>query len=585
MTRMTQILSRLLLLLCITMPTATPAAQQRQALVIGNAAYEDESVLQNTLNDADDISGMLRGLGFDVSELRNASYRNMRRSIARFQDRVRASTGIALIYYSGHGVQDRNRNNYLLPVDAEIRQASDIRAEGVGLNPILQQLSQRPDGAVSLVVLDACRNNPFASNSKSAGKGPARTGTPPGGTLVLYAASPGQTADDNPAQRNGLFTQQLLKEMVKRGVDIEDAFEQVALAVKQASGNDQIPYKEGNLLGKHYLVGKPEPIVPVVQGQDYRFWQSAQACGSRRCIQAYLNAFPNGQYRGLAQAMLANPDPPHRSGLEPDMLRIPGGSFQMGSTEGEDAEKPVRRVSVRAFELARTEVTRGQFRAFVDATGYRTDAEKNAGDKQGCYAYRGGNEFDWKAGSSWRDPGFEQSDSHPVVCVSWNDAEAYIDWLNGETGQRYRLPSEAEWEYAARAGSSTKYSFGDDAEQLCRYVNVADRSTKDRFGGWTVANCSDGHVFTAAVGRFRANGFGLKDMHGNVWEWIGDCWNGSYSGAPSNGKAWTRGDCGRRVLRGGSWLNGPSGLRSASRNWDTRGARGNYLGFRLARAF
>jgi len=235
----------------------------------------------------------------------------MRRAINRILERVRASTGIALIYYSGHGAQDRYRNNFLLPVDADIQQESDIRSDGVSLNPILSQLGQRPDGAVSLVVLDACRNNPYTDSSKSIGKGLGRVGTPLGGTLVLYAASPGQTADDNPRGRNGLFTQQLLKEIVRPGIDIEDAFEQVALAVKTASGNDQIPYKEGNLLGKHYLAGTPEPVrsppSPDTRRPDYDIlaWQAATQCARPACYQVYLNDFPQGRFAAMAAAMLA----------------------------------------------------------------------------------------------------------------------------------------------------------------------------------------------------------------------------------------------------------------------------------------
>ena len=262
-----------------------------------------------------------------------------------------------------------------------------------------------------------------------------------------------------------------------------------------------------------------------------------------------------------------------------EMVSIPGGTFQMGDLSGEGQEwgKPVRSVMVPAFKLGKHEVTVGQFRSFVEATGYRTDAERNADGNEGCYIFIGDN---WTPGRSWRSPGYSVGDDQPVVCVSWNDAQAFIEWLNGETGGSYRLPTESEWEYAVRAGTTTKYHFGNDESRLCRYGNFADRSTNF---DWRNESCSDGvGERTATVGRYQPNSYGLYDMHGNVWEWVGDCWNESYSGAPSNGSAWENGDCNQRVLRGGSWGIPPAYLRSAFRLTNDRAGRANDLGFRLA---
>ena len=265
-----------------------------------------------------------------------------------------------------------------------------------------------------------------------------------------------------------------------------------------------------------------------------------------------------------------------------EMVSIPGGTFQMGDLSGEgfETEKPVHSVAVPAFKLGKHEVTVGQFRSFLEATGYRTDAEQNADGNQGCLTHTGEGYFDWTPGRSWQSPGYTVENDQPVVCVSWNDAQAFIEWLNGETGDSYRLPTESEWEYAARAGSTTKYYFGNDESQFCRHANHADRSTS--FGGRN-ESCSDGvGELTAMVGRYQPNSYGLYDMHGNVWEWVEDCWNESYSGAPSNGSAWTRGDCDQRVVRGGSWGDGAEFLRSAVRNGSTRAFRFNFMGFRLA---
>ena len=154
-----------------------------------------------------------------------------------------------------------------------------------------------------------------------------------------------------------------------------------------------------------------------------------------------------------------------------------------------------------------------------------------------------------------------------------------------EDGKEYRLLSEAEWEYAARAGSVTRFSYGDDLkyERLCGYGNGADLTGKEKYSWWTVAPCRDRHVNTAPVGTYKPNEFGLYDMHGNVREWVEDCWNGSYRGAPDDGSAWTRGDCGRRVLRGGSWDDVPGNLRSANRGRNVTGGRLDDFGFRVGR--
>ena len=264
-----------------------------------------------------------------------------------------------------------------------------------------------------------------------------------------------------------------------------------------------------------------------------------------------------------------------------EMVSIRAGTFRMGdlSGEGYDDEQPVHSVTVPAFMLGKYEVTVGQFRRFVEATGYRTDAERNTDSNEGCRTYTG-DSWDWTWGRSWRSPGYTMDDKQPVVCVSWNDVEALIEWLTEQTGESYRLPTEAEWEYAARAGSTTKYHFGNSESQLCRYANHSDDSTD--FSSRN-KSCSDGvGKRTAAVGHYQPNRYGLYDIHGNVSEWVQDCWNKNYRGAPSNGRAWTNGDCGQRMFRSGSWHNNPRGVRSAYRNWNTRSFRSYYLGFRLA---
>lgn len=262
------------------------------------------------------------------------------------------------------------------------------------------------------------------------------------------------------------------------------------------------------------------------------------------------------------------------------MVVIPAGTFTMGSPSGEKDrfhnEGPEHQVQIGApFAVGKFEITRGQFAAFVNDTGYK------AGDS--CWI-DANNKFADTKGRSFRDPGFKQEDSHPVVCISWDDANAYVAWLAKKTGKPYRLLSEAEWEYAARAGTTTPYPFGDDPNKLCRYGNGADLTLKSQFSTWTgVFACKDGYVYTAPVGSFMANGFGLYDMSGNAWEWIEDCYHESYNGAPKDGSAWVTGDCSKRLLRGGAWNRVQASFRSAYRSWLASVLRINSDGFRVAR--
>jgi len=230
-----------------------------------------------------------------------------------------------------------------------------------------------------------------------------------------------------------------------------------------------------------------------------------------------------------------------------EMVSIPSGSFMMGSNDGDDDEKPVHSVHINSFRMGKYEVTQSQWQSVMGS-----------------------------------NPSGFKGDNRPVEQVSWDDIKVFIRKLNSQTGQHFRLPSEAEWEYAARAGSTTKYSFGNSESELCRYGNVADMAAKRVESGWTVADCDDGYAKTTApVGSFQPNRFGLYDMHGNVWEWAQDCYHDSYNGAPTNGVAWESGSCGKRVLRGGSWVNRPDYLRSASRFRFTADFRNYSFGFRL----
>ena len=299
----------------------------------------------------------------------------------------------------------------------------------------------------------------------------------------------------------------------------------------------------------------------------------------------------------VALAWLAELWPPDREFRDcdicPQVVVIPEGTFQMGSRrdddEAEDDERPRHRVSVERFALGRYEVTRAEYAAFVSATGH---------DVSGGCAVMGydaaDDSLEWSIDetASWRNPGFSQGDNHPVVCVSWRDAQAFVEWLSRETGERYRLPSEAEWEYAARAGTATRRWWGDEpGVQQCEYANGGDATYEQqvlrRFsdGIWNgPAECTDGSARTALVGSFSPNDFGLHDVLGNVLEWVNDCWHETYAQAPADGSVWTSGgECGRRVLRGGSWTMDPRNLRSATRFMHSLEFRNDIAGFRVSR--
>jgi len=287
-----------------------------------------------------------------------------------------------------------------------------------------------------------------------------------------------------------------------------------------------------------------------------------------------------------AELKMAQPEPPgtfHDCADCPEMVVIPAGAFALGSPDGEQGrsndEGPVHTVRISApFAMGRREVTVREFRAFVDASHYRTQAEQ-----EGCFSSKTDS---WQTDPqrTWRSPGYPQSDDHPVVCVTWMDARAYLDWLAKKTGHGYRLPSEAQWEYAARAGTTTARFWGQSPDLACSYANVADKKAKEQFPRWAVHDCHDGFAYTAPAGAFKPNGFGLNDMLGNAGEWIDDCRNENYRFAPSDGTAWITGDCRLRGFRGGAWDLQPDNVRAAYRSmYDAK--RGNdRVGFRPLRS-
>ncbi len=293
------------------------------------------------------------------------------------------------------------------------------------------------------------------------------------------------------------------------------------------------------------------------------------------------------------------------------LVLVPAGEFMMGSDESPEAlardypqydrdrfllisdEAPVHRVRItRPFYMGQHEVTIAQFRRFLQLSGYTPEAEA---DGTGGYGYdqhydpeksARGDAFDGRNPKySWRNPGFKQDDNHPVVNVTWNDAVAMCQWLSAHEGKTYRLPSEAEWEYAARAGTQTRYHSGNAPQSLTAVANTFDADTVKNWPQWQAYALAgrDGFEFTAPVGSFAPNALGLYDMHGNVWEWVADWHDENYYAnsplddprGPASGKV--------RVRRGGSWHTWSFYVRSSYRNWNTPETRYTLLGMRLLR--
>ena len=261
----------------------------------------------------------------------------------------------------------------------------------------------------------------------------------------------------------------------------------------------------------------------------------------------------------------------------PLMKVLPPGRFKQGAAaddpEAQPFDQPQHPVTIGyALGMGVYEVTVGEFREFVEATARKIT---------GCTVYDGA----WRERPdlNWSDVGYPQTATHPVACVSWRDALDYTNWLSHKTGQHYRLPSASEWEYAARAGSAAARPWSNRTEAACSSANVADLAAVGRYPGWKVHRCNDGYVYSAPVGSFAPNDFGLYDMLGNVFEWVADCWHPDYRGAPSDGSPWLTGDCTEHDLRGGSWFTSPQYVSVAARNRFETGYRSNSVGFRLVR--
>ena len=566
--------------LAVAPGTPAAATETRVALVIGNSNYKS-APLRNPVNDARAIADKLQGLGFKVTLKLDQNQRSMAEAIRVFGNQLKAG-GAGLFYYAGHGMQVRGRN-FLIPVDADIQNEDEVPYRSVDANEVLSKM-ETAKNRLNLMILDACRNNPFSRKFRSSSQGLAQMDAP-SGTLVAFATAPGSVASDGTG-KNGIYTQHLLASLGQPGVPVEQLFKRVRVGVMKDTRNAQVPWEASSLVGDFYFKPGAASATADPAAIELVYWDSIKDSQSVEDYKGYLKTYPNGLFADIAKRRALNPPKPATTAVatiaplpatkpepspgavagkvwkEPltgmEFVWIPKGCFQMGSPisgRGRNDNEHPHQVCIEGYWLAKHEVTNSQYRQFKPS------------HDSGQYE---GNSLN--------------GDTQPVVEVSWNAAVAFAEWLTAKTGKTFKLPTEAEWEYAARAGTQTARYWGDDDASLCRHANIADRTSKVAFSDftWAYDGCDDGYKVSAPVGRFAANAYGLHDMLGNVWEWTSSPYDQAYAGGEKRAAAKDEG--GQRVARGGSWGNEPRGVRSAARNYGSPAYRNLFLGLRLARS-
>lgn len=596
--------------------TVSVSHAKRVALVIGNDRYENLESLKKAVNDARSMDEVLASIGFETIRVENADYRQMNAKLLAFSSRLRAGDE-ALFFFAGHGVEIEGRN-YLLPTDVpngSPGQDQLIKSLSVGSDAVLDYI-RRKGVRVSVLILDACRNNPFKrSGTRSLGRtrGLARADAPEG-TFIMYSAGVGQRAldtlgNDDP-HPNSVFTRSLIPLLRTPGLGLAQTARQVRLKVQKLArrvSHDQRPAYYDEVTGNFYFTeqrGGEAPAAKVGSQETAadREWSIVKNSSSCAMLDTFLQAHGQSRFARYARARrkelkCAQTDlalgvfpkeadkPPSCKGVDvalasggtncikpgsgsvfkdcptcPEMVVVPAGRFMMGATHEFEDKQPVHAVNItKPFAVGKYEITVAAFERFVKATGHKLGSKCNH----------------WHDGSgksrngSFRKPGYRQTNQHPATCVSWYDAEAYVLWLARKTGQPYRLLSESEWEYAARAGTQSRFYFGSDDKQLGVYEWYRNNSGRR----------------ARRVGAKASTPFGLHDILGNVSEWVADFGHRNYEGAPTDGSPWGKdGTTGKfRILRGGTYVSISLDMEPVDRRFLQARYRGNDTGFRIAR--
>jgi formylglycine-generating enzyme required for sulfatase activity len=616
-------------------PNLPPVApvERRVALVIGNDRYQHIKPLERAVSDAQAVGAALGQLGFEVLAHANLERRGMNQALGTLADRI-ARGGVGVLFFAGHGVQVRGEN-FLLPIDVKVEREEDLADEAIALGRIMERLAQA-QAKFTLLMLDACRDNPFPPRVAGRTIGGTRGLTipaAPDGLMVIYSAGINEQALDRLSKTdpdpNGLFTREFLKYLRQPGVRVDDMLKQVRGAVRTRAaeiGHAQNPAFYDQSSGDFYFLHEDtgaQPGVPAPRpGTDpmaveLTFWDSVRNSTQRADFEEYLKQYPHGRFVGLAHNRLASlraapvspspapaPSPllplpktssntPVAGGVSPqlqggeapqgtqvavgiypqqpqtppativgndraEMVLVPAGEFSMGSDGDEldrlevsrgfyEDEIPRHRVYLDAFYIDKYEVPNARFQQFVQATGYRTQAERSD-DNATWRAPRG-------SGSS-----MTSLEQHPVVQVSQKDAKAYCTWAGK------RLPTEAEWEKAARGTDGRSYPWGNQFDS--KRGNFVGKSTG-----------------TVPVGSYEGgqSPYGAHDMAGNVWEWVAGWYSKDYyKNSPArNPQGPASGD--QAVLRGGGWLVYAIDVRAPHRDRGAPAGRNDSIGFRCAK--
>jgi len=511
--------------------SAVPQDRPRVALLIANASYPDASTpLSTTIRDGRTLAEEFRRSEFEVDLKENLGKEEMRIAIDGFMNKIRSGTS-ALFYFNGFGIQVA-RQTYLIPVNAQMWTEADVRRDGISIDAMLAEMHRR-GAKVKIVIIDAARRNPFERRFRTSAAGLAAIDAPEG-TLAMFSVAPGKVIAESTGT-NSLFVSELIKEMRVPNLTAEEVFNRARIGVSRASNNEQVPWVVSSLVDEFYFgratAGAPPAPTPAPPPPP------PPPAPTPPPAPAPTSTSPSSEPPNAANAKAGDTfrDCPDCA----EVVVVPAGTFQMGSAM--EFENPIHMVKIdRPFAIGRYEVTFDEWDRCVEEGGCKHRPDDR----------------EWGRGN------------RPVINVSWLDAKAFATWLSQKTGQTYRLPSEAEWEYAARGGAATPYWWGRDVG--ARQANCRECKT-------------EGPQQTLPVGSFKPNPFGLFDTAGNAAEWVEDCWNDNYRGAPADGKAWENGQCRLRGLRGGAFDSQARYLRSQARFRYDSDVRFSANGFRVVR--
>ncbi len=628
----------------LLLPTALHAqAEKRIALLIGNQGYGNEiGRLSNPHNDIALLEKVLKGLGFEVTTVRDAGLGNLHQAVNNYARRVQAAgpNAVAFFYYSGHGAADASVN-YLIPVDVKTTDTGELWDQSLRLTEVTRKLKAEAANATHFVVFDACRNTLKLTRTGSRALVQSKGFAPvaqESGMLIAFATAEGELASDLGVGA-GPYASALAEEIVRPGFEAVTMFRNVQRRVRIAI--KQEPYLGFNAMDDVYLAGVEGPKLPSAMAEAAREWERVDKTSMgeletfvRRQGSSAEADYARARIDELKKAQVTPPAPKH----QPTLMEAMGSCEYLSRSECEsqpicswaDDEKQCQRKSgslsaalLEASPTSKPQIGRScqgvetrvgserrclkpgdSFRDCPDCPemvvvraggfmmGSRRAEEGHAYEEEPVHMVSLTKPFavgkfeatfaEWDtclaAGDCLHKPSDEGwgRGKNPVINVSWRDiTREFLPWLSRISGRTYRLLTEAEWEYAARAGTLSSFSVGP-------WITPKQANFD---GNHTYGGSAKGEFRrkTVEVGSFKANDFGLHDIHGNVREWVEDCWHDNYQGAPTDGSAWTTGECNDRVLRGGSWSNGPWELRSASRIKYSLVGRYTNFGFRLAR--